>query len=93
MCTSQSFISWTFSYPFFLLHLRAVIIFGLNTLYGRVPLSDGSLGGPWNSTNAAALIRYTVSKGYTINGWELGKTSSHLHTHLRSCLLTPVEEQ
>ncbi|ONK76702.1 uncharacterized protein A4U43_C03F31230 [Asparagus officinalis] len=54
----------------------AVIIFGLNALNGRVPLKDGSLGGPWNSTNAAALIRYTVDKGYTIHGWELGNELS-----------------
>ncbi|CAL9127885.1 unnamed protein product [Musa acuminata var. zebrina] len=54
----------------------AVIIFGLNALNGRVPLSDGSLGGPWNYSNAAALIRYTVNKGYTIHGWELGNELS-----------------
>ncbi|KAH7675070.1 heparanase 1 protein [Dioscorea alata] len=54
----------------------AVIIFGLNALNGRVPVPDGSLGGPWNSTNAASLIRYTVNKGYTIHGWELGNELS-----------------
>ncbi|RWV98043.1 hypothetical protein GW17_00039133 [Ensete ventricosum] len=53
------------------IYASAVIIFGLNALNGRVPLRDGSLGGPWNYTNAAALIRYTVDKGYTIHGWEL----------------------
>lgn len=51
---------------------RAKIIFGLNALNGRVPMSDDSLGGPWNYTNAASFIRYTVSKGYDIHGWELG---------------------
>jgi heparanase 1 len=50
----------------------AKIIFGLNALNGRVPMSDDSLGGPWNYTNAASFIRYTVSKGYDIHGWELG---------------------
>ncbi|THU59038.1 hypothetical protein C4D60_Mb03t20770 [Musa balbisiana] len=54
----------------------ALIIFGLNALNGRVPESDGSLGGPWNYTNAASLIRYTVNKGYTIHGWELGNELS-----------------
>ncbi|URE14170.1 heparanase-like protein [Musa troglodytarum] len=54
----------------------AVIIFGLNALNGRVTLSDGSLGGPWNYSNAAALIRYTVNKGYAIHGWELGNELS-----------------
>lgn len=50
----------------------AKIVFGLNALNGRVPLPDGSMGGPWDYTNAAALIRYTVNKGYQIHGWELG---------------------
>ncbi|XP_010906003.1 heparanase-like protein 3 isoform X1 [Elaeis guineensis] len=55
---------------------RAVIIFGLNALNGRVPLPDGSLGGPWNSTNAASFIHHTVNKGYAIHGWELGNELS-----------------
>nr|CAD1827777.1 unnamed protein product [Ananas comosus var. bracteatus] len=54
----------------------AVIIFGLNALNGRIRLRDGSLGGPWNSTNAASFIQYTVDKGYTIHGWELGNELS-----------------
>ncbi|MQM03874.1 hypothetical protein Taro_036663 [Colocasia esculenta] len=54
----------------------AVVIFGLNALNGRVKLKDGSFGAPWNSTNAASLIRYTVNKGYTIRGWELGNELS-----------------
>ncbi|KAM0932069.1 putative glycosidase [Dioscorea sansibarensis] len=54
----------------------AAVVFGLNSLNGRVPLQDGSVGGPWNSTNAAALIRYTVKKGYKIHGWELGNELS-----------------
>ncbi|XP_073098982.1 heparanase-like protein 3 isoform X1 [Elaeis guineensis] len=54
----------------------AVIIFGLNALNGRVRLRDGSLGGPWNSSNAESFIRYTVNKGYTIHGWELGNELS-----------------
>lgn len=36
-------------------------------------MPDGSLGGPWNYTNAASFIRYTVNRRYTIHGWELGK--------------------
>ena len=35
-------------------------------------MPDGSLGGPWNYTNAASFIHYTVNKGYDIHGWELG---------------------
>ncbi|XP_068642893.1 heparanase-like protein 3 [Aristolochia californica] len=52
------------------------VIFGLNALNGRIPLSDGSMGGPWNYTNAASLIRYTVNKRYSIHGWELGNELS-----------------
>ncbi|XP_006655848.2 heparanase-like protein 3 [Oryza brachyantha] len=54
----------------------ARIVFGLNALNGRVPLPDGSMGGPWDYTNAASLIRYTASKGYKIHGWELGNELS-----------------
>ncbi|KAM0847660.1 hypothetical protein ACQ4PT_054879 [Festuca glaucescens] len=54
----------------------AKIVFGLNALNGRVPLQDGSMGGNWDTTNAASLIRYTVSKGYIIHGWELGNELS-----------------
>ncbi|CAL5051379.1 unnamed protein product [Urochloa decumbens] len=54
----------------------AKIVFGLNALNGRVPLPDGSMGGPWDYTNAASLIRYTVSRGYQIHGWELGNELS-----------------
>ncbi|KAK4724942.1 hypothetical protein R3W88_027721 [Solanum pinnatisectum] len=51
----------------------AKVTFGLNTLNGKTIASDGrtALGG-WDSSNAASLIRYTVSRGYTIHGWELG---------------------
>ncbi|XP_068637528.1 heparanase-like protein 3 [Aristolochia californica] len=52
------------------------VIFGLNALNGRIPLSDGSMGGPWNYTNAASFIGYTASKGYSIHGWELGNELS-----------------
>nr|GLL20383.1 heparanase-like protein 3 [Ipomoea trifida] len=51
----------------------AVIIFGLNALYGRRP---SHVNTPWISTNAESLIRYTVKKGYTIHGWELGNELS-----------------
>ncbi|XP_031482231.1 heparanase-like protein 3 [Nymphaea colorata] len=55
---------------------RATVIFGLNALNGRVTLKDGSVGGPWNSSNAEALIRYTIDHRYRIHGWELGNELS-----------------
>lgn len=54
-------------------HCRAKVTFGLNTLNGKTIVPDGSTAlGDWDSSNAASLIRYTVSRGYTIHGWELG---------------------
>jgi heparanase 1 len=53
---------------------RAVVVFGLNELRGKTIDSQGAAGA-WNSSDAESLIRYTVSKGYTIHGWELGKNS------------------
>ncbi|KAI3743618.1 hypothetical protein L1987_61328 [Smallanthus sonchifolius] len=37
---------------------------------------DGTAIGPWNSSDAEALIRYTANKGYIISGWELGNELS-----------------
>ncbi|GAV60542.1 Glyco_hydro_79n domain-containing protein [Cephalotus follicularis] len=54
----------------------AVVTFGLNALSGRVIGPDGSAVGAWNFSNAEALIRYTVNKGYIIYGWELGNELS-----------------
>lgn len=50
----------------------AMVVFGLNALSGRTIGPDGSAMGAWDSSNAESLIRYTVNKGYTIYGWELG---------------------
>ncbi|GAB2289156.1 hypothetical protein Dimus_023459 [Dionaea muscipula] len=54
----------------------AVIIFGLNALAGRKVQADGSAAGAWDPSNAATLIRYTVEKGFSIHGWELGNELS-----------------
>ncbi|CAH9110521.1 unnamed protein product [Cuscuta europaea] len=51
----------------------AVIIFGLNALNGR---RSAKTNEAWDSTNAESLIRYSVKKGYTIYGWELGNELS-----------------
>ncbi|KAF5456763.1 hypothetical protein F2P56_026208 [Juglans regia] len=54
----------------------AVVVFGLNELSGKTVDSQGSAIGAWNSSDAESLIRYTVNKGYTIHGWELGNELS-----------------
>ncbi|XP_058203311.1 heparanase-like protein 3 [Rhododendron vialii] len=54
----------------------ARIIFGLNALTGRTVGSDGTATGAWNSANAESLIKYTINKGYTIDGWEFGNELS-----------------
>ncbi|KAF3447084.1 hypothetical protein FNV43_RR12264 [Rhamnella rubrinervis] len=54
----------------------AVVIFGLNALNGRIIDSKGSAIGAWDSSDAESLIQYTVKKGYTIHGWELGNELS-----------------
>ncbi|KAJ0524670.1 putative glycosidase [Helianthus annuus] len=59
---------------------RAVVTFGLNALMGKTVLADGSAFGAWDSTNAEALMRYTVKKNYTIYGWELGRLTQSPHT-------------
>ncbi|KAK8558938.1 hypothetical protein V6N12_042227 [Hibiscus sabdariffa] len=41
-------------------------------LLNAVKGPDGSAIGAWNSSNAESIMRYTVNKGYTIHGWELG---------------------
>ncbi|KAL1553729.1 heparanase [Salvia divinorum] len=53
----------------------ALVVFGLNALRGKSIQSDTAVG-PWDSTNAASLIRYTVKRGYKIYGWELGNELS-----------------
>ncbi|KAF9662106.1 hypothetical protein SADUNF_Sadunf18G0018800 [Salix dunnii] len=54
----------------------AVVLFGLNALSGRTTAADGSAVGAWNSSDAEYLMRYSVDKGYTIHGWELGNELS-----------------
>ncbi|XP_028760690.1 heparanase-like protein 3 [Neltuma alba] len=53
----------------------AKIIFGLNALQGK-SLKSNPAKGPWDYTNSESFIRYTVSKNYTIHGWELGNELS-----------------
>ncbi|XP_020096838.1 heparanase-like protein 1 [Ananas comosus] len=55
----------------------AVITFGLNALIGRRRASkDGLYVGNMNPTNAYNLMKYSLSKGYKIDSWELGNELS-----------------
>ena len=58
---------------YFDIQIQGCCFFGLNALSGRTTAADGSSVGAWNSSDAEYLMRYSVDKGYTIHGWELGK--------------------
>jgi heparanase len=50
------------------------VTFGLNALHGKHQISHHVWEGVWDPTNAHDFIKYTVSKGYKIDAWELGMT-------------------
>ncbi|XP_050378620.1 heparanase-like protein 1 [Argentina anserina] len=51
---------------------RSLVTFSLNALSGRHHKGGSVWVGDWDSSNAYDFIKYTVSKGYWINSWELG---------------------
>ncbi|KAH6763097.1 hypothetical protein C2S52_020530 [Perilla frutescens var. hirtella] len=53
---------------------RAKMTFGLNALIGRkkARAGDSLMVGKWDPKNAYDLIKYTASKGYKIDSYELG---------------------
>ncbi|KAM7269082.1 hypothetical protein ACFE04_024579 [Oxalis oulophora] len=52
----------------------AMVTFSLNALFGkRQPINNASAWfGHWNPQNARDLMKYTISKGYKIESYELG---------------------
>ncbi|KAK7304670.1 hypothetical protein VNO77_42555 [Canavalia gladiata] len=54
----------------------AIVTFGLNALHGKHQIKHHVWEGAWDSTNAYDFIKYTVSKGYKIDSWELGNELS-----------------
>lgn len=59
---------------------RARLTFGLNALTGRKKSKDDNslMVGNWNPRNAYEFMKYTVSKGYKIDSYELGKEIRYL---------------
>ncbi|CAK7326172.1 unnamed protein product [Dovyalis caffra] len=52
---------------------NAKITFGLNALLGKRKSDNSTLWvGDWNSNNARDFMKYTASKGYKIDSYELG---------------------
>lgn len=84
---------------YYVYHCRAKVTFGLNTLNGKKIASDGRTAlGDWDSSNAESLIRYTVSRGYNIHGWELGMKLSPFFNYsyikgmqIRKCSINVIE--
>ncbi|XP_006837041.2 heparanase-like protein 1 isoform X1 [Amborella trichopoda] len=60
----------------FLSRTGAIITFGLNALYGRHHSSTNVWYGPWDSSNARDLMKYTIAKGYQVDSWEFGNELS-----------------
>ncbi|CAK8565245.1 unnamed protein product [Lathyrus sativus] len=54
----------------------AIVTFGLNALHGKHQIVPKVWEGAWDPTNAYDFIKYTVSKGYKIDAWELGNELS-----------------
>ncbi|RYR62498.1 hypothetical protein Ahy_A04g020146 [Arachis hypogaea] len=54
--------------------MNVKFIFGLNALIGKKNSKEDQLNwkGDWNPNNAISLMKYTVSKGYNIDSYELG---------------------
>jgi heparanase 1 len=51
-----------------------LVAFGLNALYNRQQVSNA--WGPWDSSNARALIDFSVKQNIQIDAWELGNELS-----------------
>ncbi|KAG0631490.1 hypothetical protein M758_1G257600 [Ceratodon purpureus] len=51
-----------------------LVAFGLNALFNRQQV--GGAWGPWDSSNARALIDFSVEQGIKIEAWELGNELS-----------------
>ncbi|CAL0320056.1 unnamed protein product [Lupinus luteus] len=54
----------------------AIVTFGLNALRGKHQSSLHVWDGQWDPRNAYDFIKYTISKGYKIDSWELGNELS-----------------
>ncbi|XLR02455.1 hypothetical protein HN51_057281 [Arachis hypogaea] len=53
-----------------------IVIFGLNALHGKHQIRHNVWEGAWDPQNTYDFLKYTVSKGYKIDSWELGNELS-----------------
>jgi hypothetical protein len=60
----KEFLSWFWHFS------RCLVAFGLNALYNRQQI--GGAWSPWDSSNARALIDFSIEQGIQIEAWELG---------------------
>ncbi|KAL0427243.1 UNVERIFIED_CONTAM: Heparanase-like protein 3 [Sesamum latifolium] len=70
----------------------ALVIFGLNALKGKAIQPNNTATGPWDSSNAASLIRYTVKKGYKhlrLGTWERIEWSGNRCRNRREYIIAP----
>jgi len=56
------------------------LTFGLNALIGKniSKVDNKNFLGDWRPANAISLMKYTISKGYKIDSYELGSCYSPL---------------
>lgn len=75
-------------------YCRARVTFSLNALMGRKKAAVQGAGsihmeGKWDPRNAYDLMKYTASKGYKIDSYELGKLGC-LKNRVSSPILVPL---
>lgn len=60
------------------MYFSALVTFGINILFGKLRLNGSDhYVGAWNPKNAEDFMKYTLSKGYKMDSYELGTTSHY----------------
>lgn len=66
---------------------RVIVTFGLNALRGKHRISHSVWDGQWDPRNAYDFIDYTISKGYKIDSWELGRAMGSVILYVHVCFI------